>query len=219
MEGMISAHSTTLAVAQSPLSLLEDGLEALDLGLGVFDDDLLLVECNRLFQRLRNYPANLCQPGVPLADLLAHDRAHDQLVGRNGDDPVDTWLDRATSGQRHVAEDALTDGRVITTAMTPMGHGGLLLTFADITEKSLAERELRASKEWYDLVTEASSLRPTISLSAFVAANFKRLMCPAWRISKQPLVKAIRYPLERQYPRTPSRSSGSISFWKFAECR
>ncbi len=157
MEGMISAHSTTLAVAQSPLSLLEDGLEALDLGLGVFDDDLLLVECNRLFQRLRNYPANLCQPGVPLADLLAHDRAHDQLVGRNGDDPVGTWLDRATSEQRHVVEDALTDGRVITTAMTPMGHGGLLLTFADITEKSLAERELRASKEWYDLVTEASS--------------------------------------------------------------
>jgi adenylate cyclase len=156
LEEVISTQSTAQALAPSPLSLLEDGLEALDLGLAIFDIDLVLVECNRLFQRIRNYPANLCQPGVALADLLAHDRAHDQL-GRNGGDPIDAWLNRAASGQRHATEDALTDGRVIATVMAPMGQGGILLTFADVTEKSVAERELRASKEWQDLVTEASS--------------------------------------------------------------
>ena len=129
----------------SPLSLLEDGLETLDIGLAVFDGDLALVDCNRLFQRLRRYPANLCQPGVPLAELFAHDAAHGQLPAPDGDDPVRQWLDRAAGGKRHSSEDSLADGRVIATVMAPTGNGGLLLTFADTTEKVRAERALRAS--------------------------------------------------------------------------
>ncbi|MCZ6863084.1 MAG: PAS domain-containing protein, partial [Alphaproteobacteria bacterium] len=141
----------------STLTLLEDGLDALDLGLGIFDSDLQLIECNRLFRKIRAYPANLCQPGVSLRDLLSHDHAHGYLSDNGSGDPVGAWLDRAADRIRYSTEDEQEDGRIIAMAMTPIGDQGVLVTVADITERSRAERALRASEEWHDLVTEASS--------------------------------------------------------------
>jgi adenylate cyclase len=141
----------------SALSLLEDALDAPDLGLGIFDSELRLTEFNRRFQKLRGYPANLCEPGVPLRDLLSHDLAHGQLAENDADDPVDAWLQRAAARRRHAAEDVLADGRVIATTLAPLGDHDMLLMFADVTERSRAERALRANKEWLDLVTDASS--------------------------------------------------------------
>ncbi len=142
---------------RNTLALLEDGLDALDIGLGLFDPNLELTECNRLFQRIRGYPANLCQPGASLRALFDHDLTHGQLIERDGRAPLEAWMDRATQKMRHSSEDALPSGRVIATAMAPTREGGLLLTFADVTERNRAERALRASQEWYDLVTEATS--------------------------------------------------------------
>ncbi|HMB77161.1 MAG TPA: PAS-domain containing protein, partial [Kiloniellaceae bacterium] len=48
-----------------------EGLELLDVGVGIFDADLRLVFANPAFRRLRRYPESLCQPGVSLESLLA----------------------------------------------------------------------------------------------------------------------------------------------------
>ena len=143
--------------AQAVLSLLEDGLETLALGVGFFDADLRLIECNRLFRKIRGYPANLCQPGASLRELLNHDFICGQLVDHDSDNPVESWLERAANRRRHSVEAELEDERIVTMATTPIGDQGLLLTFSDITERSRAERSLLANQEWLDLVTEATS--------------------------------------------------------------
>ena len=143
--------------AQAVLSLLEDGLDTLALGVGFFDSDLRLIECNGLFRKIRGYPANLCQPGASLRDLLNHDFICGQLVDHDSDNPVESWLERAANRRRHSVEAELEDERIVTMATTPIGDQGLLLTFSDITERSRAEQSLLANQEWLDLVTEATS--------------------------------------------------------------
>jgi len=93
------------------VALLEDSLDVLELGVGLFDANLRLVECNRLFRKIRDYPTNLCQRGAPLAELLRHDLLCGQLDASGQEDPVDHWLERATRRQRHTAETACDDGR------------------------------------------------------------------------------------------------------------
>ncbi len=55
-QGKVSADATSV------LSLLEDGLDALALGVGVFDSNLQLVECNRLSVRFAATRLNSASP-------------------------------------------------------------------------------------------------------------------------------------------------------------
>jgi adenylate cyclase len=139
------------------LALLEDGLDALELGVGLFDGNLRLVDCNRLFRKIRGYPASLCQSGTPLIELLRHDLLCGQLDESGHKDPVQSWLNMAAKQQRHAAETKLDDGRVVAMALTPIGDQGVVLTVSDISHRVQATESLRAKQEWLDLVTEASS--------------------------------------------------------------
>ena len=80
-----------------------------------------------------------------------------ERYGDDSDDPVGSWLERAAKHQRHSVEAELEDERIVVMAMAPIGDHGVVLTFSDITDRSRAERSLRANKEWLDLVTEATS--------------------------------------------------------------
>src|SRR5262245_50894690 len=121
------------------LALLDDGLDALELGLGLFDADLRLVDCNRLFRRIRGYPAALCRSGTPLADLLSHDRQCGQLAHIGQGNPVRGWLEKAERRLRHSVESRLDDGRAIAMALTPIGDQGVILTVSDVTQRREVE--------------------------------------------------------------------------------
>jgi PAS domain S-box-containing protein len=139
------------------LALLEDGLDALKLGTGLFDASLRLVDCNRLFRKLRGYPASLCQPGTPLVELLKHDLRCGQLDDGGRKDAVHHWMEMAVKRRRHTVETKLDDGRVAAMTLMPIGDQGVILTVSDISHHTRATESLRAKQEWLDLVTEASS--------------------------------------------------------------
>ena len=50
--------------------LVRLGLDQLSEGFGIFDADLRLVSCNRLYRELRGYPAELCQSGTPFENMI-----------------------------------------------------------------------------------------------------------------------------------------------------
>ena len=54
------------------LATLAKHLDLLDVGVGLFDEALRLIECNALFGELRGYPKGLCRLGVAMAALLEH---------------------------------------------------------------------------------------------------------------------------------------------------
>lgn len=148
------------AVSQAGLlAVLEDGIEMLELGVAVFGSDLQLVECNRLFRKIHGYPASLCLPGTPLAELLRHDLACGQLETGAAvqADPLYIWMESAQKRRRYACESTLEDGRILASALTPIGDQGVIITVPDITQRQMRERSVRAREEWLELITEASS--------------------------------------------------------------
>ena len=148
---------TPLTEPAEQFGILADTLDTLKAGLGVFEDDLRLNYCNPLFRSIRNYPADLCLPGVGLQRFLEHDHKKEQLFYEGSDDPVAAWMRRARNRHLYTSEDTLTDNRVLSMTLAPSGKDRLLLIFSDITEQKRTAQALSASREWYDLVNEASS--------------------------------------------------------------
>ena len=152
-----SANEHVVSVGQLGfLTLLEDGLDSLELGVAVFADDLTLVECNRLFRKIRGYPVGLCSAGTPFEDLLRHDLQCGQL-GPAANEPIRVWMESATNRRRLADQVRLDDGRIIVSSLTPISNEGMMLIVADVTARHAAAEALQEKEEWLELVTEASS--------------------------------------------------------------
>ncbi len=137
--------------------LFAEVLSSVGVAAAVFDAGLRLASFNDLFRHTRGYPANLCQSGVSLADLLRHEAVNGGLPPEMHDGFVDTWLQRARQRLRYSEIQVISDGRIFEMQLAALGSGGLSLTFADITIREQEARSLRQRQEWHELVSEASS--------------------------------------------------------------
>ncbi len=133
------------------------GLDQLNEGFAIFDRDLRLKLCNTRFRLLRDLPADLCVPGVSLADLFHYN-------ARRGDygpgDPEDQVAERILELNRWEPRDiemVLSNGQVLMARYRPLASAGMVVTYEDITEKRKAEAQLRAEQERYELVAAAVS--------------------------------------------------------------
>ena len=52
-----------------PVALIDEGLDALNLGFAIFDQNLKLVASNKSFSELRGFPVELLQPGTDIIEL------------------------------------------------------------------------------------------------------------------------------------------------------
>ena len=126
--------------------LLRAGLDTLDFGFAIFDRDLRLVTCNKAFRVLRGYPAALCKPGAEIVDLYRFNARRGDYGPGDPELQAQTRLVRVRARQAHELEYALPSGPVLSVRYAPIGHGGLVLTYADITARKQAEQNL-ARKE------------------------------------------------------------------------
>ena len=129
-----------------PTQLLHAGLDALSFGFAVFDQDLLLITSNKAFRKLRGYPAALCKPGTEIIELYRFNAARGDYGPGNVEAHAKSRLARVRRGHKHELEYELATGRILNIQYGPISHGGLLMTYADITERKRAEQEV-ANKE------------------------------------------------------------------------
>jgi diguanylate cyclase (GGDEF)-like protein/PAS domain S-box-containing protein len=119
-------------------------------GLSLFGPDERLIICNEQYVRIYGLDPAVAKPGISYRDLLAHAIA----MGRHGDMTVDELYaermqrirQRAALQQRIV----LSDGRVIETALRPVGDGGWVSAHEDITARLHNEESLRQQNLLFD---------------------------------------------------------------------
>lgn len=58
--------------SEDKLALLAQAVDQLDVGITVFDRDLVLLAANSRLQQLLNFPDALCRPGATLQEALYH---------------------------------------------------------------------------------------------------------------------------------------------------
>jgi len=124
-----------------PEFLVRAGLDALDFGFAIFDQDLELVACNRAFRTLRGYPAALCRPGTPIVEFYRFNAERGDYGPGDIELHAQSRLVRVRARQPHELEHATVTGQVLLVRYAPIDHGGLVLSYADITARKQAESE------------------------------------------------------------------------------
>lgn len=138
-------------------AIAEEGLELLNVGVGIFDKNLQLTFCNSAFRTLRQYPDDLCCASVSLHALLLFNAKRGDFGPGDPKQQVAERIDEiATSGERQL-EREMADGQILQIRYRPTASDGLVITFQDCTAEKTAQRVLEESEERYALVTRATS--------------------------------------------------------------
>jgi signal transduction histidine kinase len=162
------------------LALLAQGLDQLDIGFTVFDQDLVMVAANRRFQELLNFPEALCHAGTTMQDALRHNAK----MGEYGPGDIEQQVrDRLALAQQflpHRFERVRPDGTIIEVCGTPLQHCGMVTTYTDVTvprqrEKALrelsAELEARVQQRTAELQHREAELAHKAALLELVVRN------------------------------------------------
>ncbi len=140
------AESANLQLESTNLQL-DIALEHMAQGLSVFDADQRLVLCNHQYAQIFGLPPELTQPGVSMRAQMDHS------FGKEGDpDPwsqglIEERLERASRRSLGTYQLHLLDGNIIEVMHRPLGNGGAVETFADVTETAHTQDALRESED------------------------------------------------------------------------
>ncbi len=137
------------------LALLAQGLDQLEVGLTVFDGDLVMVAANTRFQQLLGFPDALCHPGVTMLDALRHNAAQGEYGPGDVEDLVRPRLELARQFLPHRFERVRPDGSIIEVCGHPLPSGGMVTTYTDVTIARRREQALRELSAELELRVEA----------------------------------------------------------------
>jgi signal transduction histidine kinase len=132
------------------LALLAQAVDQLDVGLTVFDRDLVLIAANTRFQQLLNFPDALCRPGATMQDALYHNATMGEYGPGDVDEQVRQRMDLSRQFLPHRFERVRPDGTIIEVLGNPLPGGGMVTTYTDVTiprQREQALRELSAGLE------------------------------------------------------------------------
>ncbi len=129
------------------LEAIEETLNCLNQGIGIFSGDFRLLLFNRKFTELLDLPPSLAKAG-PLLDDVARFTAGNGRGNRNAAAPdISERLDHARKAEPFGFEHTRPDGTVIQVQDTPLPGGGLVTTCTDVTEHKHAESSLADSEQ------------------------------------------------------------------------
>jgi two-component system cell cycle sensor histidine kinase PleC len=129
--------------------LLNRGIEALDDGFVMFDENGLLLLSNSKYRAIYDLPEEVLRPGTPYRKILLAGLESRKFNTDNLDQAA--WLEHRLhlhrSGKHVDIEQRLLDGRVIKVSNHPLADGGYVGLRVDVTELSRAKEAAEAASE------------------------------------------------------------------------
>jgi Na+/proline symporter/signal transduction histidine kinase len=123
--------------------LLQIALDQMEQGITVFDRDFRLICWNRQYRSLFYLPDSMGRVGVSLNEILSH-------LADRGDISYDTihqTIDRLAAFRSPWQLELKSTGRIIELRSNPMPDGGIVATYADITQRVEADLALKRINE------------------------------------------------------------------------
>jgi diguanylate cyclase (GGDEF)-like protein/PAS domain S-box-containing protein len=121
---------------------LDTALEHMLQGLAMFDSDLKLVLCNRLYTEMYGLTPEQVKPGTPMRDIFASRIKNGTYDVNDAGAFVDSWTN--SFGQNSTRTQQLADGRIISVSRGRTADGGRVSTHQDITESQNLTARLQA---------------------------------------------------------------------------
>ncbi len=145
-EGALLLLDDASAAIQYNRDLLQSAIDHVRQGIGVFDRNYKLICWNRQFRHLLRLPPDMGRVGVPLDEILRRVAAS----AGTGEDPQEALARRlacVTETFEPYQERLDPDGVVLEVRASRMPDGGVVITFADITERVLSAEALQMANE------------------------------------------------------------------------
>lgn len=127
------------------LQLLLSGLELMQFGFAVFDQELRLVASNKRFAEVQGFDTSFCKPGVYLEELFRFRAKRGDFDFENDDVEllIKERLNLIAKLEQHEVEHKFSDNTHIVFRYEPISLGGVLCTLNDITAIRRAETRIR----------------------------------------------------------------------------
>lgn len=135
------------AAIQYNRDLLQSAIDNVRQGIAVFNKDLNLVCWNRQFRHLLHLPAEFGRVGVPLEEIIRHHAESGMLGEGQVRDLIADRLEKLLVTMEHYQENVVQDGTTLNVRSTTMPDGGIVITYADVTEQVNAAEALRRANE------------------------------------------------------------------------
>jgi signal transduction histidine kinase/ActR/RegA family two-component response regulator len=126
-------------------------------GLCMYDADSRLVMSNQRFCEIYGLPPESIRPGIHFRTVVAMGASLGNYGSRSADE---VYRERTAFIARRVRGgfvQSLADGRTILVSHVPLDTGGWLATYEDVTDRRLAEEELRSAKNKAEVADRAKT--------------------------------------------------------------
>jgi class 3 adenylate cyclase/PAS domain-containing protein len=155
-----------------PGSMIDAGLDALNVGFAIFDKNLKLVTSNTAFRTLRGYPLTLTKPGTDIIELYRFNAERGDYGPGDVEAQALSRMERVRKGQPYQLEYELTSGQILNIRYAPIPDGGLVMSYSDITQRKRAERDV--SRKEAELQVALANMPGAL---AYTDDDFKIVFC------------------------------------------
>jgi diguanylate cyclase (GGDEF)-like protein/PAS domain S-box-containing protein len=132
--------------------LFDAALENMAHGLCVFDKDWRVIVRNQRYLELYGLGPEDAQPGTPLVELIRHSMERGVHASKlSAEEFFSEYTRRVIEGKEVMMHRRLSGGRLVVVRHQPLGNGGWVCTFEDITERERAADELKEQHRLFDV--------------------------------------------------------------------
>jgi class 3 adenylate cyclase/PAS domain-containing protein len=135
-------------------SMIDAGLDALNVGFAIFDRNLKLVASNRAFRTLRGYPLTLTKPGTDIIELYRFNAERGDYGSGDAEAQAISRMERVRERAAHQLDYELGDGRILNIRYAPIPQGGLVMSYADVTEERRAVIDVKRKEKQLHVALE-----------------------------------------------------------------
>ena len=127
--------------------LLQQALDQVRHGLSVFDKDMHLICWNRQFRELFDLPEEFVQLGLPLDTILRVSAARAGIESQMIETVVGDRVLKLAVRHEIFHERELSGKKILEVRTSPMPHGGIVITYFDITQRVASDAALARANE------------------------------------------------------------------------
>ena len=163
--------------------LLQAGLDLIDQGFTLIDENLCMVAWNQTFLRLLEFPPGMTNAGTPFENFIRFNAARGEYGDGDRERQIQERMATARTFTAHDIERTRPNGTILRVLGVPVPGHGFVTLYSDVTDQRRSEKlilehnrllELRVAERTAELSAINDQLRQAIQANELIASSLRR---------------------------------------------